>query len=205
MSAISSINFASSLTVFKNYTASSASISFQKNESTVNSKEVESLTPEEEMARFKQEIYRDIEKIQSHSSVKNVAINISDEAFVRMKDDPQYRKEVYSLLKRDLESSYSPRNTSVILTVGETLDDYRGDSWPESNDTEFWGRSHDSFYKKTAEDSVEKRKERMEEYLRLLRGESYFNRFNVFVDIKELPIRVDDGFVEGLTYNGSAI
>ena len=103
------------------------------------------LTSEEEMTIFKKKFYQDLEKIQLHSTVKNAAVNVSDKAFKKMKENPQYREKVLSLLQRDLCSSYAPRDTSVILTVGESLAQYRGDSWPTNNDSEFWGRLKKQF------------------------------------------------------------
>ena len=47
--------------------------------------------------------------------------------------------------------------------MGTNLDQYRGDSWPVGNDSEFRLRSKDSFYKRTSE-SRERQKELLEEY-----------------------------------------
>ena len=80
-----------------------------------------------------------------------------------MKDDPEYRAQVLSLLQRDLGSSVAPRSCSLLITVGTNLDQYRGDSWPVGNDSEFRLRSKDSFYKRTSE-SRERQKELLEEY-----------------------------------------
>lgn len=133
-------------------------------------------TSEEEMAIFKKEFYQDLENIQLHSTVKNAAVNISDKAFEKMKDDPQYRNKVLSLLQRDLCSSYAPRDTSVLLTVGESLEQYRGDSWPTCNDSEFWGRSQNCFYKKTNNKDNDDHKKRIEEHLKLLREQQYYKQ-----------------------------
>lgn len=105
----------------------------------------------EEMEIFKKEFYDDLSKITSHKTVSNVAVNISEEAFKNMKADPKYREKVLSLIKRDWGDSYAPRNCSVLITVGATLDDYRGASWPVGHDSEFHMRSQNSFYKKTSE------------------------------------------------------
>ncbi|WP_051957974.1 hypothetical protein [Desulfobacter vibrioformis] len=134
------------------------------------------LTIEEEMAMFKQEFYQDIEKIKFHSTVKNAAVNVSDKAFEKMKEDPQYREKMLSLLQRDLCSSYAPRDTSVILTVGESLDQYRGDSWPTNNDSGFWGRSKNSFYKKTDNKNHDDDKKLSEEHLKLLIKQQSFEQ-----------------------------
>lgn len=105
-------------------------------------------TPAEEMAAFKKDFYEELSKIQNHSSVSNVAINISEAAFQAMKDDPEYKEKILSLIKRDIGDSCAPRHCSVMLTVGSSLKDYRGDSWPVIADSEFWARSQGSFYKR---------------------------------------------------------
>ena len=75
----------------------------------------------EEMELFKKEFYEDLSKITNHRTVSNAAVNISGEAFKAMKDDPQYREKVLSLIQRDWGDSYAPRNCSVLITVGATL------------------------------------------------------------------------------------
>lgn len=81
-----------------------------------------------------------------------------------MKDDPQYREKVLSLIQRDWGDSYAPRNCSVLITVGATLNEYRADSWPVGYDSEFDMRSQNSFYKRTSE-KKDRQKELLEEYL----------------------------------------
>lgn len=115
---------------------------------TGNTKE---LSEAEEMAIFKKEFYAEIDKIPRNRTITNVAINISEEAFKNMKDDPEYREKILSALKRDLTSSFAPLEASMVLTVGATAKDYRGDSWSGvNNQSEFYARSQNSFYKKTS-------------------------------------------------------
>ena len=121
------------------------------------------LSKAEEMQLFKKEFYTDLSKIVGHPTVSNAAVNISDAAFQAMKDDPEYRAQVLSLLQRDLGASYAPRNCSVLITVGTSLDQYRADSWPVGNDSEFRLRSKDSFFKRTSENR-DRQKELLEEY-----------------------------------------
>ena len=56
----------------------------------------------------KKEFYAEIDKIPRNRTITNVAINISEEAFKNMKDDPEYREKILSALKRDLTSSFAP-------------------------------------------------------------------------------------------------
>ena len=117
------------------------------------------LSEAEEMQLFKKEFYEDLSKIVGHPTVSNAAVNISDAAFQAMKNDPEYRAQVLSLLQRDLGASFAPRNCSIMITVGTNLDQYRADSWPVGNDSEFHSRSKDSFW--------EQRMERHKKYMEL--------------------------------------
>lgn len=125
----------------------------------------ESMTPEEELEVFKKEFYEELSKINNHRTVSNMAINISEDAFKKMKEDPQYKQQILNLIQRDWGDSYAPRNCSVLITVGSSLNDYRADSWPVGYDSEFDVRSKNSFYKKTSESKKDKQKELLEKYL----------------------------------------
>ncbi len=122
------------------------------------------LSEAEEMELFKKEFYEDLSKVTNHRTVSNAAVNISETAFKAMKEDPQYREKILSLIQRDWGDSYAPRNCSVLITVGATLNEYRADSWPVGYDSEFDVRSQDSFYKRTSE-KKDCQKELLEEYL----------------------------------------
>ena len=117
------------------------------------------LSEAEEMQFFKKEFYEDLSKIVCNPTVSNAAVNISDAAFQAMKDDPEYRAQVLSLLQRDLGASFAPINCSILITVGTDLDQYRADSWPVGNDSEFHSRSKGSFW--------EQRMERHKKYMEL--------------------------------------
>lgn len=125
----------------------------------------EQMTPEEELEVFKKEFYDELSRINNHRTVSNMAINISEDAFKKMKEDPQYKQQILNLIQRDWGDSYAPRNCSVLITVGSSLNDYRADSWPVGYDSEFDVRSKNSFYKKTSESKKDKQKELLEEYL----------------------------------------
>ena len=122
------------------------------------------LSEAEEMELFKKEFYEDLSEVTNHRTVSNAAVNISEAAFKAMKEDPQYREKVLSLIRRDWGDSYAPRNCSVLITVGATLNAYRADSWPVGYDSEFDVRSQNSFYKRTSE-KKDRQKELLEEYL----------------------------------------
>lgn len=122
------------------------------------------LSEAEEMEIFKKEFYDELSKITNHRTVSNAAVNISEAAFKAMKGDPEYREKILSLIQRDLGASYAPRDCSVLITVGATLDDYRGDSWSVGYDSEFHMRSRNNFYKRTS-GKQDRQKEILEKYL----------------------------------------
>ena len=127
--------------------------------STESTQQKTELSEAEEMQLFKKEFYEDLSKIVCNPTVSNAAVNISDAAFQAMKDDPEYRAQVLSLLQRDLGASFAPRNCSILITVGTDLDQYRADSWPVGDDSEFHSRSKGSFW--------EQRMERHKKYMEL--------------------------------------
>lgn len=133
-------------------------------------KDSEAMTPEKEMEIFKKEFYAELDKIQRDRTRANVAINISEEAFKNMKNDPKYRDQMLSVIRRDMTGSVAPApDCSVVITVGATPKDYRADGWSVNNDSEFYTRSQKSFYKSSSRESGEskksKQKQLMEEYL----------------------------------------
>ncbi len=131
-------------------------------EKTGNTKE---LSEAEEMELFKKEFYAELDRIPKNKTITNLAVNISEEAFKNMKADPEYRAKIMSALQRDLTSSFAPLKASLLITVGATEKDYRGDSWSgPNNDSEFFARSQDSFFKKTS-GQKDRNKELLEEYL----------------------------------------
>ena len=124
------------------------------------------LSEAEEMQIFKKEFYAEIDKIPRDRTIANVAINISEEAFKNMKADPKYREQMLSVIRRDMTGSVAPApDCSMVITVGATAEDYRADSWSVNNDSEFYARSQNSFYKKTS-DKKDSQKELLEEYLK---------------------------------------
>ena len=116
---------------------------------------MQELSETEEMERFKKEFYAEFERISKNETIVNLAVNISEEAFKNMKTDSEYRAKIMSVFQHDLISSFSSLKASLLITVGATEKDYRGDSWSGfNNDSEFFARSQYSFYKKTDRKSV---------------------------------------------------
>ena len=123
------------------------------------------LSEAEEMELFKKEFYAELERIPRDKTIANVAVNISEEAFKNMKADPKYREQMLSVIRRDMTGSVAPApDCSLVITVGATAKDYRADGWSVNNDSEFYARSQNSFYKKTSGKQNNKKK-LLEEYL----------------------------------------
>ena len=84
------------------------------------------LTPEEEMAAFKQEIYEELAEINGmHSSATlSNSVHITEDGFKRMKEDPEYRKEIMDWLRADARAShglpFSAHVTTTITGAGAT-------------------------------------------------------------------------------------
>ena len=115
---------------------------------------VREMTPEEEMAAFKKEIYDELSQMQSHNTLSNISVNFTEDGFKAMKDNPAYREEVMSMIKRDLGNSYA-RPCSILITVGKSVNDYSAYSCSVECDSAYWEGSKDSFYtrnKETPED-----------------------------------------------------
>lgn len=92
---------------------------FKENSINTNTaiRKTETLSPEEELEQFKADFYEELSKIYPHGTVDNLAINISEEAFKQMKEDPEYKEKILNLIQRDLGSSYAPRNCSVLKSI----------------------------------------------------------------------------------------
>ena len=92
----------------------------------------------DEMAAFKQEIYNELEEILGRYSpaVLSHSVHITEDGFQRMKDDPEYRKEIMDWLRADAVAShrlpYSIHQTTTITGVegrsyGASVDLYNKD------------------------------------------------------------------------------
>ena len=78
------------------------------------------LTPEEEMAAFKQEIYDELAEINGMGSFKVLSnsVHITEDGFKRMKEDPEYRKEIMDWLRADARASHGvPIAAHVTTTI----------------------------------------------------------------------------------------
>lgn len=97
------------------------------NETTVNRSR--KLTEQEEMVRFQQEFYAEIAQIPMSGQLNTLAIRVTDEGWKRMKENPEYREKMMSLIKRDTTGTYFGK-TNEIITIGRSSAEYRASSFP---------------------------------------------------------------------------
>ncbi len=120
-----------------------------------------------ELSDFKRKFYDDLSRIVPYKTTRDTTLIISEEAFLKMKEDPAYREKVLALIRRDWGNYCGPGKYKVLITVGADLKDYRASSWPVSNGRQC-SRSRryvrKKLYKKLRKKRLEK-KERLEEYL----------------------------------------
>lgn len=112
-------------------------------------KEERQLSPEEEMLQFQKEFWDEVARIPKTSTIDNLAIHVTDEAWERMKEEPEYRKAMMDLIKRDTTGNFIMQVNSVI-TIGATKSEYRAQSW--------------SSVRETRDESIERRRKKRKEY-----------------------------------------
>lgn len=80
------------------------------------------VSAEDEMRAFKTEIYMELAQINSmnSSAVLSNSVHITEGGFQRMKDDPEYRKEIMDWLRADARASHGlPYGEHVTTTITE--------------------------------------------------------------------------------------
>lgn len=98
------------------------------------------LTEQEEMVRFQQEFYAEIAKIPMSGQLNTLAIRVTDEGWKRMKENPEYREKMMSLIKRDTTGTYFGK-TNEIITIGRSSAEYRASSFPAEREVDDKERS----------------------------------------------------------------
>lgn len=131
----------------------------------------DAMTRIQEMEQFKQEFWTDVAGISKHHTIQLLAINISDAGWERMKAEPEYREKMLGLIERDTTANYI-RPVDMVLTIGATEREYRGDSWSSGAD-EFWSKADKKRY---IEDRRERKKKRKEYYDKLWLRHFYEHR-----------------------------
>lgn len=124
---------------------------------------------EESLESYKQQVMEKISQLpmSASSRMENISVQISDEGFEAMKNDPEYEAWVLDTLKKNFvfQNPWTPvcGGGYVIHRFGATKEDYRGESWFPG----YRGGQGAAIYKEKAKDSfweqrVENHKKRME-------------------------------------------
>ncbi len=114
------------------------------------------------LRKFKIEFYQEVEKIQKSDKLDMLVVNVTDEGWARMMEDPEYCQDMLDLIRRDTTGVYIGQ-VDMVVTIGGTREEYRADSWSVSFSKADRSLDRDSY--------VERRKRRkrrqkaLEEYM----------------------------------------
>ena len=108
----------------------------------------------DEMEAFKQEIYEELAEIGSMYGPATLtnSVNITEDGFQRMKDDPEYRKEIMDWLRADARAShglpFQAHTTTTITGAGATARTVSDDLYCKDSSTKqlFETKKDDAFY-----------------------------------------------------------
>ncbi len=113
--------------------------------------QTQELSEAEKLESFKKEIWNEINAIPRSSSI-SWSINITDAAFERMMNEPEFKEKMMSLIREDAAAGRPPIVCSI-TTIDEN--GYKGYSYNDTNvgNTAYSTHSKDknNFYKKKAE------------------------------------------------------
>lgn len=101
---------------------------------------------------FKREMYDTINKMQVHPSQSKtqISVNISDKAFEKMMNDPEYKNLMLKTIQRDLNGAYPGGGVAPsysVITIGNDCE-YRADSYGSAYGDIFARSSTNSFLEK---------------------------------------------------------
>lgn len=99
----------------------------------------------DEMKAFKKLFLKDLSKFSKDENIVNLSVHISDEAWEKMKDNPEYRKKMLDKVKSDMAGE-TDHPSSVDIRIGVDEKDYKVKHWSAEDDTEFWKGLADSAY-----------------------------------------------------------
>lgn len=111
-------------------------------------------SPEEEMAAFKVEIYKELAKINlmNSSAILSNSVHITEDGFKKMKEDPTYREKIMNWLRADARAShglpFSTHVTTIINGVTATSYSVSDDLYQKDHSTKAMmdKKAKDSFY-----------------------------------------------------------
>lgn len=125
----------------------------------------ENMTMDEYKVYIREKIYRI--PVNPSQALNSVAVDITEEGFEAMKNDPEYEEWVMSGLRADF-ASYDPWSSLcgghyVVHHFGASREEYRGESWYP----EYQGGSGKSMFESRAEKSFwERRSDSIQTYLK---------------------------------------
>lgn len=112
-------------------------------------------TKEMTLEEYKQILRQKISELPIHPSQSRtqIAVNISDKAFEKMMQDPDYEKSMLALLEREFGYAFPPNMAPSysVYNIGETLEDYNGMSMGSSYGSTYAKESENSFWEKRME------------------------------------------------------
>lgn len=132
------------------------------------------------MEAYKQSILEKISQLSMSSSsrMQSISIQISDEGFAAMKNDPEYESWVLDSLQKDFlfENPWTAicGGGYVVHHFGSTKEEYRGESWYPG----YMGGQGASLFEEKSKDSFwEQRIQRQEEFQKLQQEAAAKRRF----------------------------
>lgn len=148
---------------------------------TSNVQKNETVNYEMSMEEYKEKVYDKISRIPIHPSQARteIFVDISDSAFERMKNDPEYEKQMMANLEKEFGMPYYFSNPPAYtaISIGEKAEDYRSVSIGSSNKEKPVTRPKKGFWERRIERTIEiekrvKEKKEKEELLeKLIEGE----------------------------------
>lgn len=116
--------------------------------------EMEKLNQEHDIEWFRNRLKENLEAIGFDHSVVNGAVDITAKGLQAMNSDRAYCDQIMTLIRHEFSSSYAPRSVSIQISIGETLDEYRVDTWTAVDEREFKAKTANSFYRRTGHNAA---------------------------------------------------
>ncbi len=114
------------------------------------------------LKKFKIGFYREVEKIQKSDKLDMLVVNVTDEGWARMMEDPEYCQDMLDLIRRDTTGVYIGQ-VDMVVTIGSTKEEYRADSWGVSFSKADRSLDRDSYVERRKRRKI--RQKALEEYM----------------------------------------
>ena len=113
------------------------------------------ITEEQKMAQFKKEFWAEVASIPKTPTIDNLVINVTEEGWKRMQEEPEYREKMMALIRRDTMGHFC-RQVDSVITIGGTAEEYLAHSQ---------GSLYSNFNRHMNENSYRERKEKRKRYM----------------------------------------